>query len=298
MIAGAVEAGAQRILLGADRSGLALQAASGLDAPTAALDGPLTSSHLDSVTAAREMWKEDADVVVVLGGDGTCRDVAAGWPNAPMIPISTGTNNVFPCAVDGTSAGVAAGLVATPAGACGDVAIEANRLVVSVDDTDADTTATESALVDVALVDARFGGARAVTDPRTIVWVVAAIAEPTATGLAAIAGRVEPVGRNEPGGVVVRTGAGGRRVRVPLAPGTFTTLGIESVETLAASTPVVLPGGGMLAFDGERTKAVSASASISVSIEPSGPQVIDVDRTLAIAAAQSRFDVTEVADGH
>ena len=129
-------------------------------------------------------------------------------------------------------------------------------------------------------------------------WVVAAIAEPTATGLAAIAGRVEPVGRNEPGGVVVRTGAGGRRVRVPLAPGTFTTLGIESVETLAASTPVVLPGGGMLAFDGERTKAVSASASISVSIEPSGPQVIDVDRTLAIAAAQSRFDVTEVADGH
>ena len=40
--------------------------------------------------------RHDAGAVVALGGDGTCRDVAIGWPDAPLIAISTGTNNVFP----------------------------------------------------------------------------------------------------------------------------------------------------------------------------------------------------------
>ena len=56
------------------------------------------------------MWKAETGAVVALGGDGTCRDVATGWPEAPLIAISTGTNNVFPTAVDGTTAGVAASL--------------------------------------------------------------------------------------------------------------------------------------------------------------------------------------------
>ena len=35
-----------------------------------------------------------AAVVIVLGGDGTNRAFAKGWLEAPLIPLSTGTNNV------------------------------------------------------------------------------------------------------------------------------------------------------------------------------------------------------------
>lgn len=40
------------------------------------------------------------------------------------------------------------------------------------------------------------------------------------------------MGRWETGGVFVRLGAGGRKVRVPLAPGSFTTMEIAEVRPL------------------------------------------------------------------
>ena len=80
------------------------------------------------------MWKAQVGAVVVLGGDGTCRDVAIGWPDAPLIAISTGTNNVFPSTVDGTTAGVAAGLVATGAVPVDTVGRQAKRVSLAIDD--------------------------------------------------------------------------------------------------------------------------------------------------------------------
>ena len=130
-------------------------------------------------------------------------------------------------------------------------------------------------------------------DPSTIRWVVACIANPASTGVASIAGRVHPVGRDEPGGVLIRLGPGGRRVRVPLAPGTFATLEVAAVEPLSPSASIDLPGGGVLAYDGERTTPVPADATITVSIEQSGPRLLDVDTTLAIAARDHRFDSFE-----
>jgi hypothetical protein len=125
--------------------------------------------------------------------------------------------------------------------------------------------------------------------------VVACIANPASTGLASIAGRIHPIDRNEPGGVLITLGPAipgrhGRRVRVPLAPGSFATLDVADVQPLAPSTSVELAGGGILAYDGERTTPVSRDASISVTIETSGPRLLDVDRVLAIAASERRFD--------
>ncbi len=298
VIAAAAESGATRIVLGADHAGLAERAAHGLDAPIELLDGPHTGAHLDTIAAARNAWKADTDALVVLGGDGTCRDVVSGWPDAPLIALSTGTNNVFPADLDGTSAGVAAGLVASGRVPLELVAHHAQRINVQIDTPGTDTAVDESALVDVALIDAAFAGARAVTDPRSIKWVIAAIADPASTGLAAIAGRIAPTERTEPGGVLIRLGDGGRRVRVPLAPGTFTTVQVAAVTPLPPSTPVALEGGGMIAYDGERTTPAPVDATITASIEASGPRLIDVGRTLSIAAAQRLFDLEEVPDGH
>jgi len=59
--------------------------------------------------------------------------------------------------------------------------------------------------------------------------------------------------------------------------------------------PIELPGGGVLAYDGERTTPVSADSAITVSIELSGPRLIDVEQALAIAARDRRFDVADDA---
>lgn len=292
VVVGALEQGAERVLLSTDTHRLAERAVEGLDGPLEFVESPLSGSHLDTVAAARSMWKGQADAVVALGGDGTCRDVAIGWPDAPLIPISTGTNNVFPSALDGTTAGVAAALVATGAIDITDASHQAKRVALRVDDPTRDTSHHDIALVEAALIDTAFVGARAVNDPSTIRWVVAAIAEPASTGVASIAGRVHPIDRRADGGVLIRLGPGGRRVRVPLAPGTFATVDVQSVEPLAFSEPVEVPGGGVLAYDGERTTPVGAQATITVSIEPSGPRIIDVEAALIAAARSQLFDVS------
>ena len=294
-VVGALEQGAQRVLLSSDTHRLAERAVEGLDGPIEFVESPLTGSHLDSVAAARSMWKDDAGAVIVLGGDGTCRDVAIGWPDAPLIPISTGTNNVFPGTLDGTTAGVAAALVATSTVDIAAASHQAKRVALRVDDPARDTVHHDTALVEAALIDTTFVGARAVSDPSTIRWVVAAIAEPASTGVASIAGRVHPVGRREHGGVLIRLGDGAhgdRQVRVPLAPGSFATVSVASVQPLAVGTSVEVPGGGVLAYDGERTLPVGADATVTVSIEASGPRIIDVDASLVAAARSQLFDVS------
>ena len=288
-VVGALEQGAERILLSSDSHRLGERAVEGVDGRIEFVEGPSTGSHLDTVAAARSMWKEDAGAVVALGGDGTCRDVAVGWPDAPLIPISTGTNNVFPFALDGTTAGVAAALVATDTIGIAEISHHAKRIALHVDEPG--RVHDDIALVEAALIDTAFVGARAVSDPSAIRWVVAAVAEPASTGVASIAGRVHPVGRRDGGGVLIRLGPGGRRVRVPLAPGTFATVDVRSVEPLAPGETIDLPGGGVLAYDGERTTPVGEGSTITVSVETSGPRIIDVGAVLTRAARSRLFDV-------
>ena len=291
-VAGAFEQGVDRALMSTDTHHLAERAVQDLDGTVEFVDGPQTGSHLDTVAAAREMWKQDAGAVIALGGDGTCRDVATGWPEIPLIAISTGTNNVYPSTVDGTTAGVAAALIAQNRSWLDDGVRGSKRVVVHIDDPASDSVFDECALVEAALIDTAFVGARAVADPNSIRWVVAAIAEPASTGLSSIAGRIHPIGHADDGGVLLRLGpAATRRVRVPLAPGNFATLDVESVEPLPLSTPIALPGGGVLAYDGERNTPVARDALITVSIDRSGPRLIDVDATLRRAAADRRFDL-------
>jgi hypothetical protein len=289
--AGAVEQGAERVLLSTDSHRLAERAVEGLTGRFEFVEGPETGSHLDTVAAAETMWKQEVGAVVALGGDGTCRDIATGWPDVPLIAISTGTNNVFPAAIEGTAAGVAATLVATGSVGVDRVSTQSKRVSIRIDDPPRPSVVHEDALVEAALVDATFVGARAVTDPSIVRWIVACIAEPGSTGLAGIAGRLHPIARGDEGGILIRLGPGDRQVRVPLAPGTFATVEVASVEPLPMSRPVTLSGRGVLAYDGERTTPLSAEATVTASIERSGPRVIDVGGVMAIAASERRFDV-------
>lgn len=277
LVLGALEAGVERVLLTADRGNLGARASVEFDSRVELLDGPATGSRLDSVDGAEQLAKHDA-VVIGLGGDGTSRDLATGWPGLPLIALSTGTNNVFPKVLNPTAAGLAAGHIATGNVALDDVAVESKRIVV------VDGVRERCALVDVALIGTNAVGARAVTDPSTVRWVLAAIAEPATTGLSTIAAQVGRRSRTDPGALLVRLGPGGRTVRAATSPGEFHTLEVTEVIEVEEGEEVALNGIGVLAFDGEREVPLSPG-SVAI-VDRLGPLLIDVDATLRAAVAK------------
>ena len=97
------------------------------------LDTTRTRTALDTITAARALKDLGCAVVITLGGDGTNRAFALGWPDAPLIPLSTGTNNVFPRLAEATLAGAAAGLIASGQLALGEVAAQQKAVQVTVE---------------------------------------------------------------------------------------------------------------------------------------------------------------------
>lgn len=290
VVAAAAETGASEILLARDRHRLAERAVEGLDAPVRLLDDELTDTRADTVAAATRFWKEGAGAVVALGGDGTCRDVAIGWPDAPLIAISTGTNNVYPTSIDGTSAGTAAALIALDHVPLAEVSQHTKRVVVRCSDDGYGVAFDDIALVEAALINTTFVGARAVHDPQTIRAVVAAIAHPASTGLSSIAGRLAPCSARDEHGIFVRIGPGERAVRVPLAPGSFATLEIAETSDLPLGREVVLTGPGVLAYDGERDRRLGPGSTVRLHVDRNGPCLVDVGRALALAAAARRFD--------
>src|SRR6266699_449530 len=118
----------------------------------APLELPVLGTSADSTRAAQQLATLGAGCIITLGGDGTNRAVARGCGAVPLIPISTGTNNVFPTFLEGTIAGMAAGLVAI--GHTGEDAVHrAPRLAVLING-----EVIESALVDVVLSSVPFVG--------------------------------------------------------------------------------------------------------------------------------------------
>src|SRR5256714_6150332 len=105
------------------------------------LEMPVLGTSADSTRAAQLLVEMGAGCIITLGGDGTNRAVARGCGTVPLMPISTGTNNVFPTFLEGTIAGLVA------IGHTGQDAVHrAPRLAVLING-----EVIESALVDVVL---------------------------------------------------------------------------------------------------------------------------------------------------
>jgi predicted polyphosphate/ATP-dependent NAD kinase len=233
----------------------------------------------DSTEAARLLSARGVGAVVTIGGDGTNRAVAAGCSDIPLVAISTGTNNVFPTMVEGTVAGLAAGLVATGAVAAGAVSRRSKRVAVRTSAVD------DFALVDAAACRDAFRGAAAVWDVARVRALVLARAEPWAVGLSSIGGRIHPVAAEDPGGLYLELGGrSGRAVHAVLAPGLTADVVVSEYRLLHHGEEVTLDAsGGTIALDGERELLVDGPATASVT--RSGPLVIDVRRALTAASA-------------
>ena len=244
---------------------------------------PVTGTVADTHRAADEMRRAGVAAIVVLGGDGTHRAVVAHCGAVPVAGISTGTNNAFPEHREPTITGLATGLAVTgqvPA----DIAFAANKRI----DVLLNGRVEEIALVDVALVTERYVGARALWKPESFRELFVTFADPEVIGMSAIAGLLEPVTREESGGLMVRLGtpASGMTVlRAPIAPGLMASVGVADWRRMPAGVPFVPEvKAGSIALDGEREIAFSAQDRVSLTLRDDAFRTVNVGGCMQYAA--------------
>ena len=287
--------GAKRVLAMPDSSNLVRRASEdpNLSIDLEFLDMPSLHSEGDTVRAAASMAERGVDCLVTLGGDGTNRAAAVGCRTIPMVAISTGTNNVFPAMVEGTLAGLAAGLVAQGRLNLSEVAVPSKIMNVYVDG-----ELRDIALIDVALSKERFVATRAIWDIDTIFEVFLTRAEPASIGLSSIGARLQPVSLADEGGLrysIAEPGepaSGSSTVLAPIAPGIIPAVAISSWQRMAEGERLVIEKRDCtVALDGERAFSVNRSQQLEMEVRRDGPLVIDVNLALKIAASQGLFNL-------
>lgn len=236
----------------------------------------------DSTRAAEVMVERGVGCIVTLGGDGTNRVVAKGCGEVPLLPISTGTNNVFPVMIESTTAGMAAAIVARGLLPEDPGIARAPRLNVLVDGAWRDL-----ALIDAALCRVSFIGSRAVWDMDVVSQLFTTRAQVGSIGLSAIAAALDS--RGGPGGAYLRLGAGGQSVLAPVAPGLVRRVEVAEHRELRPHEPVPLEGTGVLALDGERELPLWPNTHAAIELDPHGPRVVDPLATLRAAAERGLF---------
>jgi predicted polyphosphate/ATP-dependent NAD kinase len=288
-VVGAVAGGADRVILVREPTRISQSAVENLklDAEIEVIDIGARLDAGDSMRAAEAMRNAGCAVLIVLGGDGTNRAVCRVWPDAPLVSLSTGTNNVFPTMVEATIGGAAAGLLASGRLALDEVAERAKLVHLRVEGEGEDL-----ALVDVTqLVGDRVGNLMPF-DPTNIRRVVLARAEPASVGTSSIGGLVEPCSSVDEFGVVVdcvEHGRSGQPLRVPISPGLYRTVHVAAARRIALGQRLQISGPAVLAFDGDREQSLADGQLAALWVQRDGPWVIDPGHALALAARRRLF---------
>lgn len=244
--------------------------------------GPVRNSAADTEAAVCAARDAGCDVIVSLGGDGTNRIIARTWPDVPLLPLSTGTNNVFPVSVEATSAGVAAGLVANGSVVLSEAAARCKLVHVQTDHW------TDLGVIDAVLLRDDSTGNLMPFDPDRLAALVLTRAEPGSVGMSPIGGYLDPVGFDDDCGLLLRCGAG-RTLQVPVSPGLFGTVRVSLCERMPLGASVEFEGPGVVAFDGDRLHTLADGERARVIVRRDGPWVIDVARCIGLAARRGLF---------
>lgn len=262
----------------------------GLEKQAELLELDLTSSPYDTERAADQLRLAGADVLIVLGGDGTTRIASKTAGEVPLLPVSTGTNNVVPSFVDGTIAGLCAGYLAslTPAERT-KLCTRSKRIEVWVNGELADF-----ALVDLAVSAGGFVGARAVWDASELRQIAVTRAAPTSIGLSSVLGLLAPVSVEDDFGSLAWMALNGKKakvVRAPLGPALIEAVPVAEVSRMELDIPyeVVAERPLVLALDGERVVVLEKKDQASLVVKRNGPLLVNIEQTMQAAAAAGYF---------
>ena len=298
-VVGAAAAGATRFLLVQDCFRISKSAVENMNvgASFEFLDvGALDTKPGDTARAVAAMREAGAGALLVLGGDGTNRVVAQEWQDAPVVPMSTGTNNVFPVMQEATIAGAAAGLVATGAVPLAEGARRAKLVHVEYAD-----GARDLAVIDaVALADDSLGNLMPF-EPEKLRALVLARAEPSAVGMSPIGGLLQPSAFEDDFGVEVRCTdpdtPGSQPLLVAVSPGLYRRAHITGSRKLAFGEHATIEGPCLLAFDGDRTRELATGERARLWVERDGPWVIDAGLALRAAGQDGVYLDRHFHDG-
>ncbi len=285
-LTGAVNAGADKFVYLDDSHNIAGGALDELDVEVEATCIPNagTNSALDTLRGA-EALKGKCDAVLILGGDGTSRAFVKGWRTANLLPLSTGTNNVFPRLSEATVAGAAIGILAA-----GGVTEEEVMQPVKIIDVEIEGEAPDIALIDAVVTNDMFIGSRALLDGAAISRIFLTRAEPMAVGMTSVGGLMQPLPEEEDAGLSLELGKGGRKkIHAPIAPGLYDTLRVRSCKPVGFGETISFEGPCVLAFDGEREREVQAGQKVTMSISRTGPAVLNIEKAMQLAACRGWF---------
>lgn len=157
---------------------------------------------------------------------------------------------------------------------------------MEIDDEDDDV-----ALIDAVLSRERFVGARALLETDRIDSVLLTRADPAAIGMTALGGLMSPLAETDDGALAVSMGPDGDPWQVPIAPGHYRQVRITACRRVEPDEAVTFRGPGVLAFDGERERTLKPGQTARLTVRRDGPWVVDVPRTLALAAQRRAFQL-------
>ena len=287
ILAGLDATGVERIVIMPDAAQLGRAAVlrAELDASVEFLEMTIHAEEDDSYRASQLMAEMGVGCLITLGGDGTNRIVAKGSGQVPLVPVSTGTNNVFPAMVEGTIAGLAAGVVAGGRVDPAKTVADHTRLEIHVDG-----ELRDIALVDLAVSKERFVGSRAIWNIDTVHELFLARPSPSSIGLSAIGAHLPRTGADAGGGVYARLGRGDTTVRAAVAPGKIEAVSIERWRPIHVGDRVkVTLRPCTVALDGERSFSLLEQHEAEVSLSANGPRVVSIDDALREASLNGAF---------
>ncbi len=278
--------GVEKVIFMPDYFGIGRRALEGIQSKliVETLPMKMEANQEDSTLAARLMREAGVGAIITLGGDGTNRAVAKEIGDVPLMPISTGTNNVFPQMIEGTVVGLAAGIVARRLLPLEDTTIRQMRLEV--------LRAEE--MIDIALVDVvvnieAFIGSRAVWDMSKVREIILTRASPSNIGLSSIGGGLYCEKLDHKHGVYLRLneGHGQLELTAPIAPGLVETMHIAGYRLLEVGAEITVAySPSILALDGEREVVIESGEDIRVRLSENGPLLIDLHRTMELSARE------------
>ncbi|MGE4191939.1 MAG: NAD(+)/NADH kinase [Pseudodesulfovibrio sp.] len=288
LILGLEKAGVKKILYMPDGYGIVPRALNAISPsiPVEAVEMPIRNSQTDTTTAAGIMETLGAKCLVVLGGDGTSRAACKGTVSIPLLPLSTGTNNVFPIMGEATVAGLAAGLVAS-----GKLPVDGCCYRSCMFDVLLDGQVVDIALVDAAVYDDVFLASKAVWHMDKVPQLFLTRCGASSIGLSAIGGQIREIRPETPEGMALRLGGGAPvTITAPIAPGMFADVPVCGVSPMAPGELFAIDvSPGLVALDGEREVEIHAGSHAAIRLNTHGPLVVDVDRTLSLARQEGIF---------
>jgi len=251
------------------------------------MDLRINGSAQDSYRAAQQMESEGVDCIIILGGDGTSRIVVKALKNTPILPLSTGTNNVFPLMIEGTCAGLAAGVFAKlDKNEQRKVSDSFNHLEIYRNGKKEDI-----ALIDAVVVNKSYIGTRALWQPEALEEIFTTRRRPGDIGIASIAGVLTDVNLDVESGLFIKLGEKGKVVKAPIAPGMIKEVQIEEHRKIKLGESIKLKSKKrILAFDGERELTVKEDDQIEVKLTKASVRFIDYRESLEMAGKKGYFD--------